>query len=690
MVFGSLASERLQLNEKTLWTGGPGADGGYDHGNWRAPRPDALAAVRGDLDDRGRLAPDAVAAALGQPRRGYGAHQTLGDLRIDVAGAPACPDTSYRRALDLRQAVASVAYTHQGTRHTREFFASHPDGVLVGRLGADRPGAVTCTLRTTSPRDDVTATADGDRITVRGELADNGLTFETQIRVAHRGGTLTAGADGSLTVTGADQVWFVLAAATAYADTYPRYRGDDPHRTVTRAVDTALARGHAELRARHVRDHRALFDRVALDLGQSTPPDVPTDQLLKDYGKAPAADRALEALFFQYGRYLLIASSRPGSLPANLQGGWNHSTAPPWSADYHVNINLQMNYWPAEAANLAETTAPYDRFVEALREPGRRTAREMFGAPGWVVHNETNPYGFTGVHDWATAFWFPEAAAWLTAQLYEHYRFGGSTRYLRDTAYPVMKEAAAFWLDQLRTDPRDGTLVVTPSYSPEHGDFTVGAAMSQQIVHDLLTNTLEAARVLGDDPAFRTRLEQSLDRLDPGLRVGSWGSSRSGRTTSTTPATTTGTSPTSTPCTPVGRSDPAASGRRPPRSPSRRAATAAPAGPRPGRSTSGRACATATTPTRCSPNSSSPPRCPTSGTPTRRSRSTATSAPRPGSSRCSCRASTTSSTCCPPCPRAGRPARRAACGHAAAPPSTSPGPTAAPPASSCTRRAPAN
>lgn len=523
MVFGSLTSERLQLNEKTLWTGGPGAEGGYDHGNWRAPRPDALAAVRGDLDDRGRLAPDAVAAALGQPRRGYGAHQTLGDLRIDVAGAPDAPDASYRRALDLREAVATVAYTHQGTRHTREFFASHPDGVLVGRLGADRPGAVTCTLRTTSPRTDVTAAADGDRITVRGELADNGLKFETQIWVAHRGGTLAAGPDGSLTVTGADQVWFVLAAATDYADTFPRYRGDDPHRTVTRTVDAALARGHEELRARHVRDHRALFDRVTLDLGTAAAPDVPTDQLLKEYGTTPAADRALEALFFQYGRYLLIASSRPGSLPANLQGGWNHSTAPPWSADYHVNINLQMNYWPAEAANLAETTAPYDRFVEALREPGRRTAREMFGAPGWVVHNETNPYGFTGVHDWSTAFWFPEAAAWLTAQLYEHYRFGGSTHYLRHTAYPVMKEAAAFWLDQLRTDPRDGTLVVTPSYSPEHGDFTVGAAMSQQIVHDLLTNTLQAARVLGDDPALRTRLEQTLDRLDPGLRVGSWG-----------------------------------------------------------------------------------------------------------------------------------------------------------------------
>ncbi|QIB49350.1 glycoside hydrolase family 95 protein [Streptomyces aureoverticillatus] len=526
MVFGTLASERLQLNEKTLWTGGPGAKDGYDFGNWRAPRPDALDAVQRDLDEHGRLAPDAVAARLGQARRGYGAHQTLGDLHIDVPGAPDAPDASYRRALDLREAVADVTYTHQGARHTREFFASHPDGVIVGRLAADRPGAVTCTLRYTSPRADFTAEAERDRVTVRGELADSGLKFEAQLRVTQQGGTLVANGDGTLTVSGADHVWFVLAAATDYADTYPDYRGDDPHPAVTRTVDEALARGQAELRKRHVRDHQALFGRVALDLRHQAPPDLSTDQLLKAYGggaSASAADRALEVLFFQYGRYLLIASSRPGSLPANLQGVWNHSTAPPWSADYHVNINLQMNYWPAEAANLAETTAPYDRFVEALRAPGRRTAREMFGSPGWVVHNETNPYGFTGVHDWSTAFWFPEAAAWLTSQLYEHYRFSGSTRYLRHTAYPVLKEAAEFWLDQLRTDPRDGTLVVTPSYSPEHGDFTAGAAMSQQIVRELLTNTLEAARVLGDAPSFRTRLEKSLDRLDPGLRVGSWG-----------------------------------------------------------------------------------------------------------------------------------------------------------------------
>ncbi|MET9969693.1 glycoside hydrolase N-terminal domain-containing protein, partial [Streptomyces sp. NPDC006356] len=408
-------------------------------------------------------------------------------------------------------------------RHQREFFASHPDGVIVGRLATDRPAGVNFTLRHTSPRADFTATAADATLTVRGALADNGLRFEAQVRVRAQGGTVTSDADGTITVTGADSAWFVLAAGTDYADTYPDYRGPDPHAAVSRAVERAGDHYEALL-ARHVRDHQALFRRVGLDIGQSLPADLPTDRLLAAYtdGTSPA-DRALEALYFQYGRYLLIASSRPGSLPANLQGVWNNSTTPPWSADYHTNINIQMNYWPAEAANLAETTAPYDRFVEALRAPGRRTAKEMFGSRGWVVHNETNPYGFTGVHNWATAFWFPEAAAWLTQQMYEHYRFGGSTDYLRTTAYPVMKEAAEFWLDNLRTDPRDGTLVVTPSYSPEHGDFTAGAAMSQQIVHDLFTNTLEAARILGDTPDFRRRVEEALNRLDPGLHIGSWG-----------------------------------------------------------------------------------------------------------------------------------------------------------------------
>ncbi|QLH20277.1 glycoside hydrolase N-terminal domain-containing protein [Streptomyces sp. Rer75] len=526
MVFGGVARERIQFNEKSLWTGGPGGPGSppYDHGNWREPRPGALAAVQRLIDEHGAAAPEDVAARLGRPRSRYGAYQTFGDLWLEIPGAPESPD-GYRRRLDIRQGVALVEYTAQGARHQREFFASYPDRVIVGRLGA-APGPVGFTLRHTSPRPgDHHVTARDGRLTIRGALEDNGLRFEAQVRVVCDGGTVTAGEDGTLTVTGAHSAWFVLAAGTDYADTHPHYRGEDPHRAVTETVDAAASQGWLALLSRHVRDHRALFDRTALDLGGRTPPGLPTDRQRAAYtgGESPA-DRALEELFFDYGRYLLIASSRPGApLPANLQGVWNDSIRPAWSADYHTNINLQMTYWPAHALHLAETAEPLHRFITALRIPGRITAREMFGARGWVVHNETNPYGFTGVHDWPTAFWFPEAAAWLVHHLYEHYRFTLDTGFLRDTAYPAMREAAAFWLDTLRPDPRDGTLVVSPGYSPEHGDFTAGPAMSQQIVHDLLTATLEAARTLGDDPAFQAGLRRALDALDPGLRIGSWG-----------------------------------------------------------------------------------------------------------------------------------------------------------------------
>ncbi|KAF4410656.1 glycoside hydrolase family 95 protein [Streptomyces lycii] len=520
-VFGAVDTERLLINEKTLWTGGPGSAEGYDHGNGHGDGPGALEAVRRRLDRQGSLAPDAVAAALGRPRRGYGAYQMLGELLLERPGAPSRAE-DYHRELHLGTAVAAVRHTENGVAHTRAYFASHPAGVIAGRLGADRPGATGFTLRLLSPHGGEVTVADG-RITLRGALADNGLRYEAQLQVVTEGGTRTDGT-GEVTVTGADSAWFVLAAGTDYADTPPRYRGEDPRERITAAVDRAAARGWQPLLEEHTADHRRLFDRVTLDLGGRTPAGRRTDELLAAYTGGPgSADRALEALCFQYGRYLLIASSRPGSLPANLQGVWSEGTAPPWCGDYHTNINLQMNYWPAAVTHLDETADPYDRFVEALRAPGRVTAERLFGTPGWVVHNETNPYGFTGVHDWPTAFWFPEAAAWLAQPMYDRYLFSADTGYLRDTAYPVMREAAEFWLANLRPDPADGTLVVSPSYSPEHGDFTAGAAMSQQIVHNLLTSTLEAAGILDEDPAFRQRLRDALDRLDPGLRTGSWG-----------------------------------------------------------------------------------------------------------------------------------------------------------------------
>ena len=526
MVFGGIGTEHLQLNEKTLWTGGPGSTQGYDFGNWRTPRPTALEEIRRQIDTDLKVSAEEATRLLAQKAIGFGGYQSLLDLKLAMDPAPA-DVTGYRRHLDIQNALAGVRYDAGGVRYTREYFASAPGNVTVARLSADRPGQVGFTAGLTGESNRTrTATATGGRITVSGALLDNGMRYESQVQVLNTGGTRTDNPDGTVTVAGADSVVLVLSSGTNYADTYPTYRGADPHAGVTFRVDAATRLPYDVLRARHIADHRKLFDRVDLDLGQVMP-NVPTDELLNQYREgtaAPAARKALEVLFFEYGRYLLVASSRGNSpLPANLQGVWNNSTNAPWGADYHVNINLQMNYWPAETTNLSETTAPLFDFVDALVPPGRVTAKEMFGADGWVVHSQTNPFGFTGVIDYPWAFWMPDAGAWLAQHYWEHYRFTGDKKFLKERAYPMMKELAQFWIDELKVDPRDGKLVVTPSFSPEQGDYSAGAAMPQQIVWDLFTNLSEAAPVVGESTAFRGQIASILQRLDPGTRVGSWG-----------------------------------------------------------------------------------------------------------------------------------------------------------------------
>jgi alpha-L-fucosidase 2 len=522
-VFGGVRAEQLQFNEKSLWTGGPGSPG-YDFGNWREARPGAIAQVQGRINAEGQVSPEWVAGVLGQPKTGFGSYQTFGDVRLVQAEDPG-PVTNYRRSLDIGSAVAGVSYEAGGVTFTREYFASAADDVIVAKVSASRRGAVGFTTSVTAPdnRSKAVAARNG-RITFAGNLDDNGMRFESQLLVRNDGGSRTDNGDGTVTVAGADSVVLVLAAGTDYSFTYPTYRGADPHKSVSRRVDAAARKSYQGLKSAHLADYRHLFDRVSLDVGQRMP-DIPTDDLLRAYrdSSTPAATRkALEVLYFQYGRYLLISSSREGSLPANLQGVWNNSTSPPWSADYHVNINLQMNYWPAETTNLAETTGPLFDYVDSLVPPGEKTAQEMFGNRGWVVNNETTPFGFTGVHDWATSFWFPEAGAWLAQHYYEHYLFTQDKGFLRREAYPIMRDLSRFWFDELVPDPRDGKLVVSPSFSPEQGPFSAGASMSQEIIWDLFTNTAEAATTLGDK-AFAREVKGYLDRLDPGLRVGSWG-----------------------------------------------------------------------------------------------------------------------------------------------------------------------
>jgi alpha-L-fucosidase 2 len=520
VVMGGLEVDRLQFNEKTLWTGGPGSKQGYDFGVAPESQVSKLAAVRKTLAEKGAIEPEAVAKELGHKITGYGDYQNFGELILNLPSAAGATD--YRRELDLENGLVRVSYQQDGVHYLREYFASYPDGVIVVRLSADQPGKIHLAVALNIPDNrSVETHVKNGRIHVQGNLHDNGLRYAAAVQVVASNKNLISD-DKSVQVKGADSVVLILTAGTNYAQQHPVYRGKDPQSVVNQILDNAHKKSFDELFAKHQNDYQTLFNRVSLNLGQVLTA-LPTPQLLAGYQKGDAAvDRTLEATYFQFGRYLIISSSRKGSLPANLQGVWNNSNTPPWNADYHVNINLQMNYWLSETTNLPETLPPLFDFVDSLVTPGSLAAKQILGANGWTLFLNTNIWGFAGVIDWPTAFWQPEAGAWLAQHYYEHYLFARDEKFLRERAYPLMKGAAQFWLDALVKDPRDGKWVVSPSFSPEQGPFVIGAAMSQQIVFDLLRNVSAAAELVGDKK-FAQQTKAVLANLDAGLRVGKWG-----------------------------------------------------------------------------------------------------------------------------------------------------------------------
>jgi len=522
MVFGGVDAERLQISEKSLWTGGPGSEGGYDYGLSADSQVDLMRSIGKQLLDGAQLDPPAVARQLGRKMHDYGDYQSFGDLTIEREPQSE-PVTDYRRELDLDTAIARVSFKQGGVGYRREYFVSYADQVLVARWYSTSSQKLKIGYMVPDNRS-VQVVADARGLAISGALKSNGLKYAAYVRVIPDCGVVTRDGD-ALRVETDCAITIVLTARTNYRMRYPDYRAADvdPAKaavTDNLAVGTA---GRSRVYGPHSADYQALFQRVKLDLGGVVPKKMTTDRLRAQYGSGnAAADLALEQLYFNYGRYLLIASSRDGSLPANLQGVWNDKATPPWNADYHVNINLQMNYWPAEVANLSETTGPLFDFVDSLVPPGKLAAQRYFGAGGWTMFLNTNAWGYVGPIDWPTSFWQPEASAWLAQHYYEHYLFSRDEAFLKKRAWPVMKGAAQFWLDALVVDPHDGKLTVTPSYSPEHGPFTAGAAMSQQIVADLFANAVAAAPLVGDRE-FGKRVAEALARLDPGLRIGKHG-----------------------------------------------------------------------------------------------------------------------------------------------------------------------
>ena len=465
MVFGGVEKERLQFNEDSLWTG--------------------------DENDTG-------------------AYQAFGDLVIEFAHGPG---ENYRRQLDIRQAIHTIRYTSGGVAYQRECFCTSPDQVLVLRLTADKPASYTGTIQLTDAHE-AKVTAEKNRLTASGALK-NGLQYESQVLVLNDGGTVEADA-GKIRFSGASSLTIFLAAGTDYVNQYAKgWRGEAPHGRLDAQL-SAAAKSFDAIRAAHVKDFRQFMDRVSLDLGKTDDKaaGLPTDERLAAY-KRGGKDPELEGLFFQYGRYLLVSSSRPGSLPANLQGLWNQSNNPPWRSDYHSNINVEMNYWPAEPANLAECHEPFLVYVDSLREVRKKATRAKFNTRGWTVQTENGIYGGSS---WE---WNIPGSAWYAQHFWEHYAFGGDKTYLKDAAYPVLKEVCEFWEDHLKKLP-DGCLVAPNGFSPEHGPREDGVSHDQQIIWDLFTNTIEASQALGVDADYRRKIAGMRDKL-LGPKIGKWG-----------------------------------------------------------------------------------------------------------------------------------------------------------------------
>ena len=500
MVFGGTASERIQFNEDTVWQGEPHD---YAHPGAVEALPEIRALlVAGKQAEAEQLA---LERFMSEPLR-QKAYQAFGDLRLDLEGV--AETSGYRRALDLDAGAALTEYASGGVTYRREVFASHPAGLIVVRLTASEPGrlAFAARLEGAHEGDGVTA-RDGDLV-LAGQVPGGAIRYEARLRV-RTDGRVEASA-GGVAVRGASEATLLLAGATNFVD----FRNVSADPAARNAATLAAARGksYEALRDEHLADHRALFRRVSLELGAGRT-DRPTDERVRRFGSG--GDPSLVALLFQYGRYLLIASSREGGQPANLQGLWNELNAPPWDSKYTVNINTEMNYWPAEPAALAETAEPLFAALAELAQAGAAVAREHYGARGWVVHHNFDLWrGAAPINHSNHGIW-PTGGAWLCRQLWERYLYGGDERFLRETAYPLMKGAAEFFVDALVETPDGRWLISGPSNSPENGGLVMGPTMDHQIIRDLYTNVIAAAEILGVDEDFRATLAEQRRRIAP-------------------------------------------------------------------------------------------------------------------------------------------------------------------------------
>ncbi len=512
MVFGGIEEERLQFNEDTLWTGKP-------HDYSHAGAAEYLPVVRKLLFEGKQREAETLAMErmMSVPLRQH-AYQPFGDLRLHFPNAQKPRD--YRRELDLDTAVARVVYTVDGVKFTREIFSSAVDQVIVMRITADKDGSVSFTAKMSSPQPDTSTVAVGKtQLVLRGQMRPDRhpsgmrgscLKFEARILVSTDGGEVKSTNDG-LKVNGANGATLLLAAATSFVNFQDV--SADPAARCDNVIKAAAGKSYNTLHKAHVADYRRLFRRVELDLGITDAANMPTNERIRAFGKSN--DPQLAALYFQFGRYLMICSSRPGSQPANLQGIWNDNIRPPWESKWTTNINTEMNYFPVEVCNLSECHEPLFDMLDDMVISGKKTAKVHYNCRGWVLHHNTDLWRGTAPINHSNHGIWVTGGAWLTRHLWEHYLFTGDRKFLAKRAYPVMKEAALFFVDFLIEDPKTGWLISTPSNSPEIGGLVAGPTMDHQIIRELFNNCIEAAKTLGIDDDFRRKLTELRGRIAP-------------------------------------------------------------------------------------------------------------------------------------------------------------------------------
>ncbi len=513
MVFGGVENERLQLNEETIWSkGGMPIDkkNGYKY----IPKIRKLL-FEGKYVEAEKMCMEHL--MTDRMPSGTNTYQTLGDLNIKFENV--ANYSNYHRELQLENAIAKTTFNANRTKHTRTVFSSAVDQALVMLAEANKPGQITCSLELTRPEDFEKVSYNKGLITMTGQANGNGVKFESRVVVIPSGGTMKV--EGSkLVVSEADKLEIRIVAGS-------NYRGDNPTQLCEDYLSPLKNRNYEAILSDHIKEYQGYFKRVNLDIPATEAAKFATDDRI-DAQKRGVYDPSLTSLYFQFGRYLLISSSRPGCLPSNLQGIWADGLMPPWNADYHVNINIQMNYWPSEITNLSECHLPFLEFIGKLRENGRKTAKELYGVGGFTCHHTTDAWHFTTAFGQPIYGMWPMGAAWASTHIWEHYLFTENKNFLKEYGYPVMREAAQFLSEMMVKHPKTGKWVTGPSMSPENvfltpenekASISMGPAMDLQIVWHLFNSCIDAAKELGIDDQFTKKLKSQLANLTP-VKIG--------------------------------------------------------------------------------------------------------------------------------------------------------------------------